>query len=414
MNITEKIKELALLHQKEIVELREYLHENPELDLDLFNTSRIIKEKLDSLGIEYTEMAQTGICALIRGEKGNVDDEDRKTVLLRGDMDALPIQEEADVPFKSKVEGKMHACGHDGHTAGLYGALLIINDLRGELEGNVKFAFQPGEERSGGAEKMIQEGILKNPEVNMAFGLHLWGPLKEDRITMMTGPMMASPDEFSITITGKGGHASAPELSIDPVVIAAQVVLGLQSIRSRMVSTFSPLVVTCSVIKAGEAFNVIPNDVVIKGTVRTLDKDLRDKVPLMMEQIIRGITSAYGANFSLNYNKYYPTLINDDEAVGILRESAIKILGEENYEELENPVMGGEDFSYFGYNVPSAFGFLGIAQKGKEIPYHHHPRFHFRSEMAAQSAKILSQVAFDAIEGLNKKKAEKSKKNIDK
>ncbi len=403
MNITEKIQELASKYLNEIVKLREYLHENPELDLDLFNTSRIIKEKLDKLGVEYTEMAQTGVCALIRGKKGNLNAPERKTILLRGDMDALPIKEEADVPFKSKIEGKMHACGHDGHTAGLYGALLIINDLRDELEGNVKFAFQPGEERSGGAEKMIQEGLLKNPQVDMAFGLHLWGPLKENKLATMAGPMMASPDEFSIIIKGKGGHASAPELSIDPVVIAAQVVLGLQTIRSRMVSTFSPLVLTCSVIQAGEAFNVIPNDVVIKGTVRTLDKELRDRVPLIMEQIIGGIVSAYGADFNLSYNKYYPILINDSEATEVLKKSAIKILGEENFENLENPVMGGEDFSYFGYNIPSAFAFLGIAQQGKEVPYHHHPKFHFRSEVAAQSAKVLSQAAFDAIKKLNDK-----------
>ena len=401
MDITEKIKELSTKYLKEMIELREYLHENPELDLDLFNTSRTIKEKLDKLGIEYTEMAKTGICALIRGKKGN-ENANIKTILLRGDMDALPIKEESDVPFKSKIDGKMHACGHDGHTAGLYGALLIINDLKNELEGNVKFAFQPGEERSGGAEKMIQEGLLENPKVDMAFGLHLWGPSKEGKVSTIVGPMMASPDEFSIEIVGKGGHASAPELSIDPIVIAAQVVLGLQTIKSRMISTFSPLVITCSVIKSGEAFNVIPNDVVIKGTVRTLDRELRDKVPSIMEQIIGGITSAYGATFKLDYNKYYPILVNDEKAVNILKDSAEKILGKENCENLEKQVMGGEDFSYFGYKIPSAYAFLGIAQEGKEVPYHHHPKFYFRSEIVAESAKLLSQIAFDAIEELNK------------
>ena len=213
---------------------------------------------------------------------------------------------------------------------------------------------------------------------------------------------MASPDEFSIEIVGKGGHASAPELSIDPIVIAAQVVLGLQTIKSRMISTFSPLVITCSVIKSGEAFNVIPNDVVIKGTVRTLDRELRDKVPSIMEQIIGGITSAYGATFKLDYNKYYPILVNDEKAVNILKDSAEKILGKENCENLEKPVMGGEDFSYFGYKIPSAYAFLGIAQEGKEVPYHHHPKFYFRSEIVAESAKLLSQIAFDAIEELNK------------
>lgn len=395
--MTEKINELAKKYENEIINLREYLHENPELDMDLFNTSKTIKEKLDKLGIEYKEMAQTGICAVIRGEKKGENNSNEKTILLRGDMDALPIKEETDVPFKSKIDGKMHACGHDGHTAGLFGALLILNELKSEICGNVKFAFQPGEERSGGAEKMINEGLLENPKVDMAFGLHLWGPIKEGIVSSMPGPMMASPDEFTITITGKGGHASAPELCIDPVVIGAQVVLGLQTIKSRMISTFSPLVITCSVIKAGEAFNVIPQDVVIKGTVRTLDKELREKVPTLMEKIIKGITEAYDATYELDYRKYYPILINDEKAVKILEKSAKKIFGENKYVPLENPIMGAEDFAYFGYNIPSAFCFLGIKEEGKEEPYHHHPKFSFRSEMAVEGSKLLAQIALDAL-----------------
>lgn len=400
MEITKKIEELAEKHKKELIELREYLHENPELDLDLFNTSKTIKDKLDKLGIEYTEMAKTGICAIIRGEKGDKDDVNRKTILLRGDMDALPIKEEADIPFKSKIEGKMHACGHDGHTAGLFGALLILNELKSEIEGNVKFAFQPGEERSGGAKQMIEAGILENPKVDMAYGIHLWGPMKEGMVSMIAGPSMAAPDEFKIKIIGRGGHASAPELSIDPVVIAAQVVLGLQSIRSRIVSTFSPLVLTCSCINAGDAFNVIPNEVTIVGTVRTLDKEIRDKIPNLMEQIISGITSAYGATFKLEYDKYYPILINDEKATEIFKSSAKKIVGENNYKDLPTPIMGGEDFSFFGYEVPSAFAFVGIAEEGKPEPLHHHPKFQFRSEMVLENAKLLSQVVFDSLQFL--------------
>lgn len=402
MKIDEKIKELAEKYKKEVINLREYLHENPELDLDLFNTSKTIKEKLDALGIEYTEMAKTGIAAIIRGEKGNVNSSNRKTVMLRGDMDALPVYEEADVPYKSKIEGKMHACGHDGHTAGLFGALLIINELKSELEGNVKFAFQPGEERSGGAEKMINEGILENPRVDMTFGLHLWGTQEKKKVSTISGPMMASPDEFEIKIIGKGGHASAPEYCIDPVVIAAQVILGLQTIRSRAISTFKPLVLTCAVVEAGVAFNVIPSEVTIKGTVRTLDKDLRDEVPKLMEKIIGGITSAYDATFDLYYNKYYPILVNDYNATEILRKSMKKIVGEENYIEMETPIMGGEDFSYFAQKVPSAFAFVGITPKGEEQYPNHHPKFNFKSEMALENSKILAQVAFDALEELKK------------
>lgn len=403
MEITRKIEELAEKYKEEVVELREYLHENPELDLDLFNTSRTIREKLDKLGIEYEEMAKTGICAIIRGEKGDIDDKNRKTVLLRGDMDALPIKEETDVPYKSKDEGKMHACGHDGHTAGLFGALLILNEMKSEIEGNVKFAFQPGEERSGGAKEMIEAGILDNPKVDMAFGIHLWGPLREGAVSMIAGPAMASPDEFKIRITGRGGHASAPELSIDPVVIAAQVIIGLQSIKSRIVSTFSPLVLTCASIHAGDAFNVIPNEAVITGTVRTLDGETRKRMPALMRQIISGITAAYGADFELKYDEHYPILINDRIATEIFKNSAKKIAGEENYEDFEKPIMGGEDFSFFGYEVPAAFAFVGIAQEGKPEPLHHHPEFQFRSEIVLENSKILSQAVFDAIEFLMKK-----------
>lgn len=400
--MTEKIKELAEKHKKEIIELREYLHQYPELDLDLFNTQKTIKEKLDKLGIEYKEMAKTGIAAIIRGEKGNKNDLNRKTILLRGDMDALPVKEEADVPFKSKIEGKMHACGHDGHTAGLFGALLIINDLKEKLEGNVKFAFQPGEEQSGGAEKMIEEGILENPKVDMAFGLHLWGTMEEKKGTTIVGPMMASPDEFTIKIIGKGGHASAPEYCVDPIVIAAQVVLGLQTIKSRFISTFKPLVLTCSVIEAGTAFNVIPSDVAIKGTVRTLDKDLRNEIPKIMEQIISGITAAYNAKYEFIYDKYYPILVNDENATNIMRNSLKKIMGEDNYIEMENPIMGGEDFAYFAQKVPSAFAFVGVVPNGEEAYPNHHPKFNFKSEMAVENAKILTQTVFEAIENYKK------------
>lgn len=401
--MTEKINELAKKYSKEIIELREYFHQYPELDLELYNTQKTLKDKLDALGLEYVEMAKTGLCVVIKGEKGDVNDPNRPTILLRGDMDALPIQEMIDVPYKSKIDGLMHACGHDGHAAGLFGALLILNELKSDLEGNVKFAFQPGEEASGGAEKMINEGILENPKVDMAFGIHLRGSSPEKYCTTKVGPMFASPDEFKIEIIGRGGHAAVPEASIDPVVIAAQVIIGLQNIRSRLVSTFNPLVLSCTCLEAGTAFNVIPGTATIKGTVRTLDGKLRDEVPKLMEQIVNGITSAYGATYKIDYRKYYPTVINDEIATKILVDSSKKIVGEENYGDLKYPSMGGEDFSYFGYKVPSAFLYVGIAQENKPIPVHHHPEFNYRSEIVLENSKILAQTAFDAINYLLKK-----------
>ena len=402
--MTEKIIEIIDKNSKEIIELREYLHENPELDLDLFNTQKTIKEKLDKLGIEYVEMAKTGICAIIRGTKGNVNGTNRKTVLLRGDMDALKIKEEADVPYKSKKEGVMHACGHDGHTAGLFGALIALNELKDEIDGNIKFAFQPAEELSGGAEKMIAEGILENPKVDMAFALHVQGGLPEGIASMKVGPMMASPDDFMITIKGKGGHASKPENAIDPVIIVGEILIGIQTIRSRMISTFKPLVISCTMLKAGDATNVIPSEASIGGTVRTLNLDVREEAPKLIERMVDGITKAHGATYEFEYNKYYPILINDEKASEILINSAKKILGEESYRDMEIPSMGAEDFAYFGYEVPSAYINVGIAQEGKENPIHHHPLFEFRSEIVQQLSKILAQVAVDSLKKLNENK----------
>lgn len=272
--ITERIEALAEKYYPEVVELRHHFHMYPELAFEEFKTAAKVAETLESLGIEVqTGIAKTGVVGLIKGGKPG------KTVLLRAGMDALKVNEAADVPYKSMVPGIMHACGHDGHTAGLLGAAMILNDIRDELEGNVKVLFQPAEEEDGGALPMIQEGVMENPKVNAAFGCHLWGNLPEGKVQFKKGGLMASPDAFDITIIGKGGHAAMPQLSIDPVVMAAQVIDQTQAVISRRKSPLVPAVISFTMVHGGEAYNVIPNKVELAGTIRTLDHETRKWIP---------------------------------------------------------------------------------------------------------------------------------------
>lgn len=390
--MTNKIKELAKKYSAEIMEVREYIHANPGIEFEEFETVKKITEILDKYGIEYQKnIAVTGVLAIIRGKK------EGKTVLLRGDMDALPIQEEVDVPYKSTISGVMHACGHDSHAAGLLGAALILNELKDEISGNIKFAFQPAEENQGGAKPMIDAGILENPKVDAAFGLHVWGPYPEGKAVTIKGPMMAAPDNIRIKLIGKGGHASMPNELIDPVVMASEVILSLQTIVSRKINPIDPIVISCCTIHGGSAQNVIPNEVEITGTVRTLNEEVRSQVPALMEQTIKGIADIYNGSYEFDYHLGYPCLVNDDKSTEIFMNSAGKILGNDNIDTMKKPVMGGEDFAYFSQAVPSSFIFLGIATDMKNPPVHHHPMFSFDSKNTVVSSEILAQVAVDFL-----------------
>lgn len=391
--MTNKIKELANKYSSLIMETREYFHANPGIEFQEFETTKKIIEILEEHKIEYQkDIAVTGVLAIIKGKK------EGKTVLLRGDMDALPIEEEVDVPYKSTVKGVMHACGHDSHAAGLLGAALILNELKDEISGNIKFAFQPAEENHGGAKPMIDAGILENPKVDAAFGLHVWGPLSEGKALTIKGPMMAAPDNIRIKLIGKGGHASMPNELIDPVIMASEVILSLQTIVSRKIDPLEPVVISCCTVHGGSAQNVIPNEVEITGTVRTLNEEVRKKMPELIEQTIKGITEIYNGSYEFDYSFGYPCLINDINSADLLIKSTKKIIGDENVSTLAKPVMGGEDFSYFTQEVPSAFIFLGIAKDMSNPPVHHHPKFSFDSKNTVTSAEILAQVAIDFLE----------------
>ena len=387
-----EVKRLGEKYLQHMINLRETIHMYPEDGFSEFTTSKIIIEELEKLGIKVQKnVAKTGVVGLIEGKYPG------KTVLLRADMDALKIQEQADVEYKSKIDGMMHACGHDGHVAGLLGAAMILNELKDNLHGNVKLVFQPAEERDGGALPMIEEGVLENPKVDAAFAVHLWGYLNEGEVHLKEGPMMASPDIFNIKVIGKGGHGAVPQEAIDPIVITCQIVNSLQTIVSRKINPLDPVVITCGRIQGGDCHNVIPNEVELEGTIRTFNEETRNWVPKVMEDLIRGITTSQGAAYEFKYEPKYPALINDKYMTSFAKESLKKVVGEENVFDLKEPNMGGEDFAYFAQKVPSAFIFVGIANNKSEPVIHHNPYFKWDSKNVGILAQSLSQIAIDYL-----------------
>ena len=368
--------------------LRHAIHEEPELGFEEFKTAQKVMTFLDSIQVPYvSSVATTGIIATIKGKHPG------KTVLLRADMDALALQEDPNHKLISKTLGKMHACGHDGHTAGLCLAAALLNEVKDELHGEVRLMFQPAEETLGGAKPMIEAGVCEG--VDMAFGAHLWGSLEENRIQVKVGPMMAAPDAFKIVVKGKGGHGAMPHMCVDPIVIASTIVLNAQSIISRNLNPLDQAVLTFGQINGGSAFNVIPNEVVLIGTIRTFSEEVRAFMPQRLEAIAQGIAQAYGGDIEFVYEPKYPVLINDEAAVHHSANAFKKIVGESNVHYLEEPNMGGEDFAFITQVVPSSFIYVGI-KKDKDI-IHHHPSFEWEDENMIPLGCGLAQCAYDAL-----------------
>lgn len=387
------ILSLAQENFSKVQAIRHYLHENPETGLQEYKTSAYIMAQLDELNIPYQKVMDTGVVALIEGGKPG------KTVLLRADIDALEVLEEADVPYKSKIKGMMHACGHDGHAAGLLGAAMILNTIKDDLCGNVKLMFQPAEEKSGGALPMIEAGVLENPRVDAAFGLHLWGPLAKGKVCVKHGAMMAAPDTFKLKIKGKGTHAAMPHLGIDPILIASQIVTEIQGIVARKINPLIPAVISVCQIHGGDTFNVIPETVTLGGTIRTFTDIERKSIPVYLEKIIKGICDANDATYEFESKEGYPPLINDDKMTDLVFKSCEKIALKGNVSELEEASMGGEDFAYLAKHVPSSFFFVGIANEGQQPPVHHHPQFAWDDDNLIKSSAYLAQIAFDFLNG---------------
>jgi len=360
--IAEKIKALAKQYAPEFIGIRHYLHAHPELSYQEYETSKFVQDKLFELGIPFDIKATTGVIGLIKGRNPN-----SRVIALRADMDALPIQEENEVPYKSTNDGVMHACGHDVHTTCLLGAAKILNELRNEWEGTIKLIFQPGEEKNpGGASLLIKEGVLDNPAPGCIFGLHVHPGLAVGKMSFRAGKVMASADELYITIKGKGGHAASPHLCTDPILIASHLIIALQQVVSRNNDPHNPTVLSITSFKGGETTNVIPNEVKLKGTFRAMDETWRFKAHDLIRKMATDLVHSMGGEIDLLIDVGYPSVYNNEALNEIAKEKAVAFIGESNVEETEKR-MGAEDFGYYSQQIPGCFFRLGVMNKEKGI-----------------------------------------------
>jgi amidohydrolase len=383
------IKELAKKYKQYVIDMRREFHMYPESSWHEVNTSRRIKEELDKMDIPYISVAGTGIAATIKGGKPG------KTVALRADIDALEVQEANDIEYKSKNDGMMHACGHDGHGAMLLGAGKILNDIKDEIEGTVKLFFQPAEEITEGAEQMIKEGVMEG--VDGVFAIHLWADIEYGRVSVEAGPRMAASDIFKIKVSGKGGHGSMPHQGVDAIVAASAIVMDIQSIVSREISPLDPAVVSIGMFNSGTRFNVISNEAVLEGTTRCFNKDVRDKFPGIIERVVKNTAKSYRAKAEVEYTYgTFPT-INNEYCSKIAEKSVEKILNREAITLFEK-ITGAEDFSYFLEKAPGVLAFVGIRNEAKQACYpHHNANFQMDEEALEIGTALYAQYAVDFL-----------------
>lgn len=371
MNIKQEIDVL----KQELINLRRDFHKYPELGFQEFRTSKIISDYLEKCGLEVRRgVAKTGVVGLLRGTKPG------KTILLRSDMDALPVLEENDIPFKSVNKGVMHACGHDGHMAMLLIAAKILSNHKDEIKGNIKFVFQPNEEDAG-AQIMVSEGILENPKVDAALGIHLWSLIETGKIGMVPGPIMASSYYFRLIIKGKGGHGGAPHRAINPINPAANIIQAIKTMQSDELDPLKPTIITVCKINCGTKSIIIPEKIELEGSIRCLH-DGTEEVQERFEEIVKNICEAHKTTYKLEFKCGNILLNNDTRMTELVKEIAADVVGKENIKDSNVSVMLGEDFAEFTERVPGAFYFVGISDEEKETDYpHHHPKFNINEDM---------------------------------
>ena len=384
-------------HYKEIINTRRFIHMNPELGNREHETAKLIASKLLALGFEIrTGVANTGVVALLRGAQPG------QTVAIRADMDALPIQEKTGLPYESLNPGVMHACGHDIHTAIALGTAMILSDIRDKVKGNVKFIFQPAEEgapngEEGGAELMIKEGALEDPEVSAIFGLHVW-PTNIGRVAFSEGYVMASSDFFRITVKGKSAHGARPQEGIDAIVIAAQIIQGLQNIVSRSNDPTDPAVITIGKISGGARSNILAEQAIMEGTVRTVNDINRDRVEQNIKNVVRRTAEAFGADCSIDYNHGAPALYNHPDLAKSMSPTLARVVGLSNIESIK-PQMVAEDFSYFCQKVPGFYFMLGVKNPLDDNPAPlHNSYFNPDERCIPLGIKIMSHLLLDFLD----------------
>ena len=398
MSLLETIKKLSLSYSDEVIAMRRHLHTNPELSYEEFQTASYVKSQLKSFGIQSVrDIADTGVIAEIQGKNASI-----KTVALRGDMDALPIHEANDVTYRSKNPGVMHACGHDVHTSSLLGTAKILQEVKDQFEGTVRLLFQPGEEKNpGGASYLIRDGALKNPQPISIIGQHVFPLLPVGKIGFREGMYMASADEIYLKVIGKGGHGAAPELAIDPVVIASHIIIALQQVISRNASPKQPTVLTFGKISGEGATNIIPNEVNIAGTFRAMNEKWRasglEKIKKMAESIAVGM----GGRCEVEISHGYPYLENNPQLTRSIRKAAEEYVGKENVEDIDIS-LGAEDFAYYSQVIPASFYRLGTRNEAKGITsYVHTPNFDIDEDALKISSGLMAWMAIRQLQERN-------------
>ncbi len=385
------VENLAKKYWDYVNEIRKKLHQYPEIGFNEIKTSTIIRNELKKIGIEYSECAKTGTVALIKGKS------EGKTILLRADIDALPIKEKTNLPFSSLNDGFMHACGHDIHTACLLGAAKILYDLKDSFCGNVKLVFQPAEETTGGAMPMIEAGVMENPHVDAAFALHVEPLEKCGNIQIRDGAIMACPDEFTITIKGKGGHGSAPKQCINPIMIASEIAKEYEGVVKKYIDPSTPCVVSICSMHSGTCPNVIPETAILEGTLRALDNKTRFYLAEILENIAKEISKKSGGDCDFEYRALYPPVINDTKMNGIVIKAAKKLSFINKIINLPCSSMAGDDFSYFAEMVPSSYFRLGVGNNKISAPIHS-PEFDADENSLKYGMALMAQIAIKFLE----------------
>lgn len=381
------VRELTKNYAKNIIDLRRKFHEYPEASLNEFNTSKMIKEELDKLGIEYKSAAGTGVIAEIKGKNSG------KIIALRADIDGLSVSELNDCEFKSKNEGFMHACGHDCHISMLLGAAMVLNDIRDQLNGTVRLLFQPAEEVAKGAKLMIEDGALDG--ASGVFGMHVWSDIECGSVCIQPGPLMASADLFTINVKGKGGHGSAPHQGVDTVVASSSIVMNLQTIVSRELAPLEPAVVSVGSLSAGSRFNVIASEGTLTGTTRCFNPEIRDRFPEIIKRVAEDTASTFRAQADLEYSPGTSIVINDEECSN-LAETSLKKIGAKSV--VIEKIMGGEDFSEYQNKVPGVLALVGVRNESKGACYpQHHPHYTVDEEALEIGTALYVQFAQDFL-----------------
>ena len=384
--IKDRITQLAQQYAPAFIDIRHHLHAHPELSYKEFETSAFIQKKLSEWNIPFTIKASTGVIGLIKGKNP-----EKRVIALRADMDALPIKEENNIPYKSQQDGVMHACGHDAHTSILLGASKILNELKDEWEGTVKLIFQPGEEKNpGGASLLIKEGVLEEPKPAAIFGLHVHPGLEVGKLSFRGGMVMASADELYITIRGKGGHAAAPHTTVDTILVASHLILALQQVISRNRNPFSPSVLSITSFQGGNTTNVIPSEVKLMGTFRAMDETWRFKAHELIRKIAVDLVHSMGAEIDLHIDIGYPVVYNNEQLNNLARNKAEELMGKENVSETEIR-MGSEDFGFYTQLIPGCFYRLGVMNIEKGITSGvHTPTFNIDESAIGIGMKMMA------------------------